>query len=139
MEGGVLRILVTLLTLLTGLTGATVKLAWDANPPAQNVVAYDLKAWEVFGTQEVVVSATEPVAEVSGLKAGVEYFFAVRARNADGLASAYSPAIMGTPVARLRLTIQRGTDLQGWADTDAVLTVPMREKEFFRLKVEVEP
>jgi hypothetical protein len=128
----------TLLTGLTGLTmGATVKLAWNANPEP-DVVRYELKAWQVVGTHELRVETTETTAVMSGLTAEVPYFFAVRAVNAAGLMSDYCAAILWTPVARMRLVMQVSNDAKAWADVAETARV-MEPREFYRVKMEVEP
>lgn len=121
--------------------GAEIKLAWNANPADQKIVRYDLKAWQVFGTQEIVVPTTATTVAVPGLQAGSAYFFAVRAVNAQGSTSAYSPAIMATPAATVRLTVQRSADMATWADMPEVppVTIPTNEREFFRIKIESNP
>jgi hypothetical protein len=115
--------------------GASVKLAWNPNDPRENVSSYEVLAAEVWGMHEVKLQTPETTVRVNGLKAGVLYFFSVRARNAFGV-SDYSDAITGVPLQLFRVTIQRSDDLAAYVDTEAVITVRAKGAEFFRGKIE---
>ncbi len=114
---------------------AEVKLAWSANPPGENVTAYEVHAAEVWGMHEVVMKTTDPAATVTGLKPDVMYFFKVRAENAAG-AGDYSEALTAIPLRRYRVTIQRSDALGVWVDTEVTAIVTAKGAEFFRGKIE---
>jgi hypothetical protein len=135
------------LTILTGMTLAVlliaagiarcaeIKLAWNANPPEENVTGYEVRAEEVWGLHEVVMKTTDPAATVTGLKPDVMYFFKVRAENAAGV-SDFSEAITGVPLRRYRVTLQVSNELGVWNDTEVTAIVPAKGAEFFRGKIE---
>jgi hypothetical protein len=129
--------IVTLLVMAGAAGAATVKLAWNANPAAEKVTAYEVKATEVASGTPVVVRSETTAAEVTGLKVGSPYFFTVRAQNEAGF-SDYSPAIMSIPLPRYRVTIQKSDNLGRWTDTTTVLTGAANGAEFFRLKIELD-
>jgi hypothetical protein len=114
---------------------ATVKLAWNPNPET-DIANYELRAWEVLGTQDVRVKTTNTTADITGLKVGVPYFFSVRAINTAGAMSDWHTAILYTPPERLRLTIQRSGNMATWTDTATTMEVTREATEFFRLKIE---
>jgi len=71
----------------------SVSLAWDANAET-NIVGYRL----YYGTTSqsltnTVDAGTELTATVTGLREGVTYYFAVTARNSDGLESDFSDQV----------------------------------------------
>jgi hypothetical protein len=114
---------------------ADIKLAWNANAPAENVTGYEVRAEEVWGLHVVVMKTTDPAATVTGLKPEVMYFFKVRAENSAGF-SDFSPAVTGIPLPRYRVTIQRSDGLGTWTDTEVTAIVPAKGAEFFRGKIE---
>jgi hypothetical protein len=135
----VLTLIVAALALLSCTEAASIKLAWNANPPEQHVTAYEVMALETWGTHEVWINTLETTATFENLKPGTAYQFKARARNAVGVSEYCAPVSCVTaaaPAAQVRLTIQRSEDLAAWVDTDTVLLLPKREKDFFRIKVE---
>jgi hypothetical protein len=139
---GLFPSLLAALVLVTGTSvgraEVSVTLAWDANPET-NVVSYRL----YYGTASqsltnVVDSGLQLTASVNGLREGTTYYFAVTARNSDGLESLPSeeisyqapgltllmspPAVPGDPM-RLRFEAVPGQpyellasdDLTNWA------------------------
>jgi hypothetical protein len=139
------------MTILTGMTLAVlliaagiarcaeIKLAWNPNPAAENVTFYELKAEEVWGLHTVTAKTPNTTLTMENLKAGVHYFFSVRAENAAGVGD-YSEAITGVPLRRYRVTLQVSNELGVWNDTEVTAIVPAKGAEFFRGKIEeVEP
>lgn len=114
----------------------TVTLAWDANPPADNVTAYELR----YGTDPAnltgksrVAGATQTAVE---LAPGI-YHFVVVAITASGIESLPSARVTHTvrPGApqRLRVILQSSADLESWDDELEVLNKPPGRK-FWRIQ-----
>ncbi len=116
---------------------AQITLVWDANPVEEQVTAYEVVAEEVFGLRKWQVWTPQTSATFTGLPAAPCYF-RVRAANSTGWGN-FCPNITGTPKPGMRLTLQAGDDLTGWTDAAPSVVRPMREREFYRVKMEVEP
>jgi hypothetical protein len=135
----------TALTIAPAVTGLAVshssasglEFIWDASDADRRVTGYELRLDEVFAfAPAIMLETTDPAGVVAGLKPGTDYAAMVRARNAAGF-SDYSDSVAArTAVPMIRLTIQRGSDLLGWQDTETVLEVDDQGTEFFRLKIE---
>jgi hypothetical protein len=104
---------------------ADIKLAWNANPPADQVTEY--RVWRGIecigtsaGTQLCVTLPDEPCS------------LTVTARNAAG-ESAHSAALDLIPV-----TVEQSADLKTWTVL-RTLHVPRQDKGFFRLKLITDP
>lgn len=132
-----MRIWLTWLALVALVTGASVKLRWNANAADEEVTFYQVKAQEVWGVHEVAAKTPNTELVLADLKAGVPYFFSVRAENAGGV-SDYSEPIVAMPLPRYKVTIQKSSSLGVWEDTTTVLTGPAHGVEFFRLKIELD-
>jgi hypothetical protein len=131
-------LLLALLALFSCAQAASIKLAWNANPPHENITAYELEAAEVLGmaSKRVKVTGGETSVIVTGLSE-TPHFFRVRAYNAYAV-SGWSETVTGVPEQTVRVTLQRSATLTGWQDVQSV-RLPKQEREFYRLKVEVEP
>jgi hypothetical protein len=115
---------------------AGMRLAWNANDPAEQVLVYELVLEEVWGFGIHAVETSETTAAIDGLKPATAYFAKVRARNSIGWGE-FSAVITGTtPAPMIRLTIQRSDDLLIWTDTETFLEVERKDAEFFRIKIE---
>ncbi len=74
--------------------GTSVRLAWDPNSPAENVVGYRLyygNESRNYGFMVEIVDKT--LKKISGLKKGQNYYFAVTALNGAGQESDFSDEI----------------------------------------------
>lgn len=116
---------------------ADIKLAWDANPPDQQISSYEVKAEEVWGMGALTAKTPNTTLTLKNLKPGVPYFFSIRAENTQGV-SDYSAPITAIPLPRYRVTIQKSSSLGEWTDTTTVLTGPAHGSGFFRLKIELD-
>lgn len=126
-----------LLLLLAGsLKAVDVQLAWDANPPADNVVSYTLYAHTNTLTQANLASAVVKQSVGTNLTAKVEglvgsWWFTVTARSASGLESEISNVVTGTwaaPVRAMTPTNMRFAGLGAGPWTGQLLT------KYFRLR-----
>lgn len=131
-------LLLALLALFSCAGAASIKLAWNANAAAQNVTGYELEAREVDGTGSkfATVAGDQTCMVVTGLSA-VPHHFRLRARNARGV-SPWCEPIVGVPAETVRVTLQRSSTITGWQDV-VEKRLPKQDREFYRVKVEVEP
>lgn len=131
-------LLLTTLLLAACSQAASIKLAWNPNPPHENITTYEVEAAEVlgFGSKRVKVAGDVTTAIVTGLSE-TPHFFRVRATNSFAT-SGWSETVTGVPQQTVRVTLQRSTTLTGWQDMFEK-RLPKQEREFYRVKVEVEP
>lgn len=111
---------------------ASIKLAWDANPAAEQVTDY--RIWRGIDCLATVSGTAATVTVPDALPSNLT----VTARNAAGLESAHSAAVSIPAPNATRLTLQASTDLQTWQDI-ATYYDARQPAVFYRLKVEVQP
>jgi hypothetical protein len=115
---------------------ADIRLEWNANPPAEHVTKYLVRADEVWGVESITAETTTPTVTLTGLKRGVPYAISVVAVNSVGVSQ---PAtITYTLQTMVILTIQRSSDLSTWSEIQRI-EVPAQAAEFFRIKIENAP
>lgn len=118
-----------------GQATASVTLAWNPNPPGEQVTHYTITAEEVFGMRKHTVTTTNTTATITGLQYGQPYFFSATATNETATSQPCDP-ITYTPPETVTLTIQIGDDLDEFTDIGTPVKLKKQARQFYRLKIE---